>query len=143
MQAKISTRYFTERDIEMIVDTSIFIAFYDENDPKHPKAVEIMREADISGAFISDYIINEAAAVALRKFGLPKAKEITTALMNSRKLIVGYTSQEDFKDVIEIFKDQTDHLSFVDCHIIWMAKTMNMEVASFDKNLLAEIKANE
>lgn len=127
----------------MIIDTSVFIAFYDENDPKHLKAVEMMREADISGAFISDYIINEAATVALRKFGLAKAKEITNALMNSRKLIVGYTTQEDFKEVIEVFKDQTDHLSFVDCHILWMAKAMNMEVASFDNNLLEEIKASK
>ncbi len=143
MQATKLMRYFMERGIEMIIDTSVFIAAYDENDPKHLKAVGIIKETDNSGAFISDYIINETVSVALRKFGLTKAKEIANALTNSRKLIVGYTTQEDFKEIIELFKTQSDHLSFVDCSILWMAKEINMEVASFDKNLLDEIKASK
>ncbi|MFH0713302.1 MAG: PIN domain-containing protein [Candidatus Micrarchaeota archaeon] len=129
------------RITKMIIDTSVFIAFYDKQDPKHQKATELIRQADEQGKlFISDYIINETATVALRKMGIEKAKEITDTLINSEKIIVGYTTQEDFKEIVEIFKNQNDSLSFVDCSIILMAKSLNMEVASFDKNLLAQIK---
>ncbi len=124
----------------MIVDTSVFIAAYDERDPKRLKALEMIKEAEKGKMFVSDYIINETATVALRKIGLEKTRKIVDTLMNSEKIIVGYTTQEDFGHIIEIFKNQSDNLSFVDCSIIWMAKTLNQEVASFDNNLLAEIK---
>lgn len=124
----------------MIVDTSVFIAAYDERDPKRLKALEMIKEAEKGKMFVSDYIINETATVALRKIGLEKTRKIVDTLMNSEKIIVGYTTQEDFVHIIEIFKNQSDNLSFVDCSIIWMAKTLNQEVASFDNNLLAEIK---
>ncbi len=127
----------------MIIDSSVLVAFYNENDAHHKKAVEIIGDLDKETSFISDYIVNETISVALRKIGLEKAKGIVEFLMNKRNLIVGYTSQEDFKEVVEIFKNQSGGLSFVDCSIVYMAKTMNMEVASFDKNLLDEIKAKK
>lgn len=127
----------------MIIDSSVLVAFYNEKDVHHDKAVEIIAALDKETSFISDYIINETISVALRKIGLERAKGIAEFLMNKRNLIVGYTSQEDFKEVIEIFKNQSDGLSFVDCSIVHLSKTLGMEVASFDKNLLDEIKATK
>ncbi len=127
----------------MIIDSSVLVAFYNEKDVHHEKAVEIIKTLDKETSFISDYIINETISVALRKIGLKKAKGIAEFLMNKRNLIVTYTMQEDFKEIIEIFKNQNDNLSFVDCHLMWMTKTLGLEVASFDKNLLTKVKANK
>ncbi len=125
----------------MIIDTSVFIAAYDERDPKRLDALEIIKRAEQSKIFISDYIINETATVALRKIGLEKAGKIINTLINNEKIIVGYTTEKDFNEILDIFKNQSDKLSFVDCSIVWMSRTLGLEVASFDKNLLDELKA--
>ncbi|MBU0591751.1 PIN domain-containing protein [Candidatus Micrarchaeota archaeon] len=123
----------------MILDTSVFIAFFHDTDVHHTKAVEIFKIAEERKIIISDYLFNEIITVLLRKIGLKKVKQIIDFLLNDEALIIRHTSRDEFFEVIDIFKKQNDHLSFVDCSIIWLSKQHNLEVATFDKSLKQEI----
>src|SRR3989338_339354 len=124
----------------MIVDSSVFISFYSEADVHHKEAVEIFKKIENSvQIIISDYILNEIISVLLRKFGLKNSLEVLDAILNSSSLYIRHTSEEEFYEIVEVFKNQKDNLSFIDCSILWLAIKSNLEINTFDKNLKKEI----
>ena len=84
-------------------------------------------------------ILNEIVSVALRKMGLGRAKYILDIIINQELVSVRHTSENEFYEILEIFKNQNDKLSFVDCSIVWLAKLRRQNVLSFDKNLINRI----
>ncbi len=126
----------------MIVDTSVFISFYHETDVNHKKAIEVLGNNQ-NRILISDYILNEVISVSLRKMGLERAKYILEIIIDQELVSVKHTSESEFYEILEIFKNQNDKLSFVDCSIILLAKIHGQNVVSFDKNLVDYIKQNK
>lgn len=128
----------------MIIDTSVYLAFYHKPDVHHEKAVEIMRGlGPDQRILISDLMVNELLTVAMRKASLDKSKEILNALLNSQNIFIHHTGKAEFYEIAEIFARQKSGLSFVDCSIIWLSRFTNSEVATFDKNLLENIHSNK
>ena len=124
----------------MIVDTSVFIAFYHESDVHHREAVEKFQDIDSLAKndtiIISDYQLNEIVSVALRKMGLAKSKIILELLLNHESMLIRHTSSQEFYSIIDVFKSQDKNLNFVDCSIVWLANNAAQKVVSFDGNLI-------
>ncbi|MEW6748891.1 MAG: PIN domain-containing protein [Candidatus Micrarchaeota archaeon] len=125
----------------MLLDSSHLIALLNEEDVFHEEALRKMDGLEKSGRglAISDYILNEAVTVILRKRGLEKAKETLDFLLDYKQLEIFHMDEKGFAEVVKEFREQKDHLSFVDCSILWMAKRHGFGVLTFDKNLLAEL----
>ena len=126
----------------ILLDTSVIISFFNEEDVLHGKAVEKFAEFEKEGRnlAVSSYILNEAATIMLRKGGLERAKKMLDFLVDYERLEVFHVDGEGFFEVVAAFKAQDDGLSFVDCSIVWMAKAHAFEVATFDKNLLERLE---
>lgn len=92
---------------------------------------------------ISDYILNECLTVILRKKNLAKSKKILDFLLNYKNMELFHLDQMGFFATIDEFNNQTDNLSFIDCSILWMARRNGFEVATFDKNIIKELKKHE
>lgn len=129
-------------DWMIVLDTSILISLLNEKDIHHNAAVELFKELEKKdeGLAISNYIINEAVTVMLRRRGLEMAKLLNDFLLNYKKLEVFHIDEKGFSEILDIFNKQSDHLSFTDCTIVWMAKKQGFTVKSFDDNLLIEIE---
>lgn len=125
----------------ILLDTSLIISFFNDQDVLHSKAVEKFKEFEKENVRLamSDYILNEAITVMLRRRGLEKSKEMLDFLLNYKRLEVFHLDERGFFEVIEQFKNQTDMLSFVDCSILWMVKIHGFDFATFDKNLIEQI----
>lgn len=121
----------------IVLDTSVVIAFFNDKDTLHHDAVKKFKEFEKQDRhlLISNYILNEALTVMLRKRGLEKSKQMLDFLLNYKKLEIFHLESQGFFEVINEFKNQTDKLSFVDCSILWMTKTHGFKIATFDKNL--------
>lgn len=130
------------RDDMILLDTSVIISFFNEEDVLHAKAVEKFTEFEKEGRnlAVSSYILNEAATVMLRKGGLERAKRTLDFLMDYERLEIFHVDEQGFFETVAAFRAQDDGLSFVDCSIVWMAKAHGFEIATFDKNLLEQLK---
>ncbi|GEM_PF-4886003 len=126
----------------MILDSSAIIAFHSESDVHHKDAVELFTklEKEDNSLIISDYIINKTISVILRKNSLEKSLAVLDSIMNHQKISIHHTSQEEFYEILEVFKKQKESLSFIDCSILWLATKSNLKVCTYDKNLEKELK---
>lgn len=126
----------------ILLDTSFIISFFNENDVFHEKAVKSLREYEKQNKrfAVSNYIINEALTVILRKRSLKSAKDLLDFLLNYKRLEIFHVDDKGFFKIIELFKNQKNGLSFTDCSLIWMAKDYGFTVATFDKQLLNILK---
>jgi len=126
----------------ILLDSSVILAFFNEEDMFHAKAIQLFKsyEKEQKSLAISDYILNECLTVMLRKRNLKESKRMLDFLLNYRNLELFHLDADGFMSSIDEFKNQEDHLSFIDCSILWMLKKNRFEVATFDKNLLKEIK---
>ncbi len=126
----------------IILDTSFIIAYYNENDEKHDKAVELMKTLVLGkyGEFIiSDYIFDEVVTVALiRLKKMKRALEIGSDVLFFTSLF--YLEKEGFEKAWDIFKGQKDtKLSFTDCSILALMEEKGIRyVASFDEDFSKE-----
>jgi len=129
--------------LAVFLDASYLIAFYNESDVHHQKAVEIARKIDNNEyglSIISDGIFDEVISVVLRKFGKEKAKLFAKNIVNS--IFIVYGDKNIFTKALSIFNNSKDNFSFTDCTsqaIIEIAKIQY--IATFDK-LFEKLKIN-
>jgi predicted nucleic acid-binding protein len=126
----------------ILLDSSVILAFFNEEDMFHDKSVELFKEYEKHGRSlaVSDYILNECLTVMLRRTNLKKSKDMLDSILNYDNLELFHLNDDGFMATIEEFKNQNDGLSFIDCSILWIAKKNGFQVATFDKDLITELK---
>ncbi len=123
-----------------ILDTSILVAIHANADVHHANALEIIKAIGADERILlNDYLVNEAATVMMRKYGLVKAKEILEFLTSNSQIVLHHTSPEEFQAAVSRFQGQTGSLSFVDCSILCLSDSMGCPLETFDKNLASEL----
>jgi predicted nucleic acid-binding protein len=120
----------------MILDTSILVSFYDLDDSNHQAAIELFKKHEQSRLFLSEYIIGETITVLLYKKGLDSAKKFLEIIKETESFRIITISENDFYSILDIFKNQKHQLSFIDASLVYFSKVLNMNVLTFDKNLL-------
>jgi len=120
----------------MILDTSILVSFYDLDDSNHQAAIELFKKHEQSRLFLSEYIIVETITVLLYKKGLDSAKKFLEIIKETESFRIITISENDFYSILDIFKNQKHQLSFIDASLVYFSKVLNMNVLTFDKNLL-------
>jgi len=120
----------------ILLDASFIVAYYNEKDVHHNKAVEIMAIIinSYKNLIIYDYIFDEVINVLLRKIDLHSTIEIGNVLINSVEIL--NIGDNLFDESWEIFKNQKNtKLSFTDCSILAVMKKDHIKyIATFDKD---------
>ncbi|MDD2655777.1 MAG: PIN domain-containing protein [Candidatus ainarchaeum sp.] len=126
----------------IVLDTSLIISFFDEEDVLHQKAVKAFEEFEKGGdqLLLTDYVLNETVSVTLRKGSLDKSKELLEFLLEYKNMEIFHVDANGFREVIKVFREQKDNLSFIDCSLLWLAHAYGFRVETFDKNLLSELE---
>jgi predicted nucleic acid-binding protein len=115
----------------IFIDTSGFIATRNKKDKNHVKAIETMRhilQNEHGAIYTSDYVFNEAVSVALaRTKQIDFAIDVGHFILDSKKIVKLFTSEEDFRMAWGIFeKYQEKQWSFTDATIVHHAQRHNV-----------------
>lgn len=126
--------------MSVLIDTGIWIAFYNTRDEYHKKAVEIMKEinAGTYGYMIStEYILDEAVNYCLVKYSPEKSLLVGEAIISTTEM--ARITEDIFNKAWDLFRidktsrDNGKFLSFTDCTSIILAKIFKINhIATFD-----------
>lgn len=119
----------------IFVDTSLLIAYYNDRDGHHKRAVELIKKAvkgEYGKIYISDYVFDKLLTVVLvRTKNHKKAVEIGEVILGSGIEILR-VDEKAFLDAFDIFKKLK--MGFTDCTILSLAKLYGIDkIMTFDK----------
>lgn len=126
--------------MSLLIDSGVWIAFYNERDEHHKKAVEIMKEIDASkyGSLIStDYILDETVTHCLIHYSPDKSLLVGEAILSTTDMIqITKDIVEKSWDLFKVDKQSRGNgrfLSFTDCASIITAKMFKINyIVTFD-----------
>lgn len=121
-----------------IVDSSVFISFYHQDDINHVEAVRIMAELQQKFLVIHPYVIQEVITVLTYKVGNKVATEFIGDIFENAPdiMIPALNMQND----VEFFKMLGKKISFTDATLVNLSKTLHLPVVTFDKQIISLLK---
>lgn len=114
----------------MIVDSSVLIAFINQNDALHSQALNL----DLTNGAINQLIFAEVANVLQKR-----AKNSELVFLKLKETLENMPFLEitdaDMRHGLVLFEKNYSKISFTDAVIIVQARKLNEQIASFDDNL--------
>jgi predicted nucleic acid-binding protein len=123
--------------MEIFVDTSFLVAFYNKRDKNHQKARKFIAESDKNIAFlISDYIFDEVLTVLLVRGGKFLSIEAGRKILEDERICLLQIDEELFQKAWLIYQGfQDKDWSFTDCASYVLMKNLSINAgASFDNH---------
>ncbi len=125
----------------IVLDSSFLIAFHNETDVHHSKAVDVMDRLVAGGwgpALLLEYVFLEVVTVLRMRLDLASAVSVAEALLNARE-IEFVPCSEVFMEAFETFRtERGSALSFADAPIATVARRHPPGlVATFDNDFSA------
>lgn len=117
----------------ILVDSSIIIAAFREEETLHQEALEILRDA--GKILLLDSVISEIATVLKIRESHGISVQCLDFLMNNRDITIHHSSPEDFEKTLSFFQREKNKLSFVDTALLLLGKKKGIPLATFDKDL--------
>ncbi len=120
-----------------LVDSSVWIALFWDNDTQHPKAVEAIKSIGDAQITMPYGVILETATVLARKQSKEQAnKFVEYVRANPQINITTSFASED----MGVFLDEQDQISFVDALLKHLALRDGLVLVSFDRQLLNSLR---
>lgn len=121
-----------------IVDSSVFVSFYHQDDTNHAEATRIMAGLQQKFLVIHPYVIQEVITVLTYKVGNKVAAEFISDIFENAPdvLIPALNMQSD----VEFFKMLGKKISLTDATLINLSKTLHLPVVTFDKQIISLLK---
>ena len=134
--------------MSILIDSGIWIGFYNTRDQYHEKAAQTMKEINtgkFGAIFSTDYILDESLNYCLTKYSPDKSIFVGEAIMNTTDMIK--ISQDILDESWDLFKKDKENaadqkfLSFTDATTIVASKLLGIaHVATFDSRFRKYVK---
>lgn len=122
-----------------LIDSSVWIALYLEADSQHAKAVRYF-EALTGKVYLPSYVASEVASVLTYKHSKAQADVfVAYALAHPG---IEWIESESVIDAL-FFKGTKARISFVDALLLRLAKVLNAELITYDKQLARLYRAQK
>lgn len=123
----------------IVADSSFLVAFFDEADSQHKKAVEDMKyiEEKKVDIMVSEHVLGETATILLYHASLGAAKLFLDYAQENFE--IDPADGEHMPATIKIFINQNRQLSYIDASVVLLAKFLHLPVICYDENILKEI----
>ncbi len=117
----------------VIIDSSVWVAFFNENDSQHNKAKKVFNELKTK-VILPEYIFMEVATILLIKAGKKIAVKFMEISQDNFDIEIYLSDEELFLNTAKLFKNsQKSKLSFVDVSLLFLSASC--KIITFDKNL--------
>ncbi len=121
----------------IVVDSSVWVALYNELDNQHQKAVGL--SASLSDVALPEYVLLETCTLLLAKAGEDAAEKFLEYSLDSAEVTVLYSSPDFVQETVRLFRRLKNRkLSFVDISLLLLSQSH--EVVTFDKALQKAIQ---
>lgn len=122
--------------MSLFLDTSMIVAFYNQDDQNHSKAKDIMErvvQGEWGPASISDYVFDECVTVTLLKLSLKEAVALGSALIEGELSLLKAT-ESIIQEAWDIFQKNPGKLSFTDCTNLAFIRLVDIDyLGTFDR----------
>jgi len=121
------------RKLNVILDSSVWIGYFDEIDSNHKKAVKLVTAVTTDTVVLTEYLLLEVASVLKRKIGQRRTAniiEVMLQLENVKVLESVYFFQQTLQQFL-LWDEK--YVSFVDMSLAVLSK--DFEVVTLDKKL--------
>lgn len=124
----------------MIIDSSVIIAYFYEQDSQHDKARMILDDLFEKEQKIcfTDFVFSEIITVINLRAGYEKAKMVSDKLLNNKDVNLLCTDFDVFRKTMKRFESKITKLSFVDISLIEVAHEQDKKLITFDRELQKE-----
>ena len=122
----------------LLVDTGIFVAAADRDEPHHAASADVLRGRDLAVAAL---VIPETAWMIETRLG-PDAEARFLTLVTSGRFQIQDVHPVDYRRSIELIRRYTDlGLGFVDASIIAIAERLNLtDIATHNRRDFAVVR---
>lgn len=125
--------FMADRTSSVIVDSSVWVGYFDELDSNHKKAKILMAVASAGTIIVTEYVLLEVASVLKRKIGQRKTRDIIDMILRLENVNI-LESHYFFHKTLKLFLLlEEKHLSFVDVSLVVLSK--DFEVVTLDTKL--------
>jgi predicted nucleic acid-binding protein len=123
---------------EIIIDSSVWVSFFNELDSQHDQALLLRNEISKS-KILPDFILQETGTVLKNKLGVEVAKNFIDLFIgnNAVSLVSFFEFQDSFSQ--EFSKNENEKLSYIDSSLLWLARNRNYKIITLDKDLLKQL----
>ncbi|HAV15577.1 MAG TPA: hypothetical protein DCX25_04585 [Candidatus Pacebacteria bacterium] len=146
LKIKVLMKFFMEENFmkmknkPIILDSNVLIAYFNEHDSLHERAVLLVKKIEAQQKVLSDLILAEVGTVLLTK---TKQIQLIGRLLRhfvdkqTKNTALVFCTHPLFSQTLDIFSKQTSSwLSMEDCSIIAYARHFKTtRIATFDKGL--------
>lgn len=116
-----------------ILDSNVWIAFFNKSDNQHKKAEKVFQETSDS-MFITEYVILEVVSVLTVRANKNIANEFIKLIIDNEDVKILLSSEKPFKKTVRTFLDYPkNNLSFTDISLLSLSGKYN--IITFDKDL--------
>ncbi|PKL36503.1 hypothetical protein CVV38_01190 [Candidatus Peregrinibacteria bacterium HGW-Peregrinibacteria-1] len=124
----------------IILDSSIIIAMFRNNEKHHGDAVAIWKSG--SDFLLFDYVLSEVLTVLKIREGHDVADRCADFLTNNLKIFIEQIDEIQLSKAVSFFRDVKNNLSFVDTVLLLQSKERAVPLATFDRELAKYINKN-
>ena len=120
--------------MKIFLDTSFIVAFVNDNDSLHEKALELKDIFQNNDCYISNLIIREIVTVIGNRIDTETAINTYNIIINLCTILEEHEIREFNNKVMELYEIFNNKLSFVDCsNIVLMRENTIKQILTFDK----------
>jgi predicted nucleic acid-binding protein len=126
----------------IVIDTNVWVSFYNENDYNHPQAFKELKQVfnDYKTIILPEPIISETYTVLLYKCGREKANYFLRFALNNNQLKLLFVNADLFRSTCDIININNKKLSFIDLTLVIISRKFQCKLLSYDKDLLKFIQ---
>ena len=116
-----------------LVDSSVIIAAFRQNETCHKQALNILQAAE--KIIILDLVLSEILTVIKMREGLEVAKKVADFLTCNEDVMIEKLDDDGYEETLNFFKNNKNKLSFVDTALLIFGKVKKITLTTFDKDL--------
>ncbi len=124
--------------MNFLIDSNILIAFFRNTDSCHKKAIDLVKS--LNDFSISEYSLAEVSTILLLKESKEVARNAMQYMINNKNITIIRLDNEELMAICNHFPHNNIKLSFIDFVLLTLAKSRNLKLLSFDKDLNTEFR---
>lgn len=121
-----------------VIDSNVFIAFYDEADSNNSLAKSALKELSKGQLIVHPYVIQEVSTILTYRFGLAMAKKFISDIKKSDNIVIPFVN---VAGDMEFFISISKKIAFTDAALIALSKESNTALLTFDKQMIRIAKS--